>query len=226
MNTVEIKEFDLLEIKPKSTILIMKNKDIPNQEKLLIINLLENYKSIPAIVVFSKTNFYESIVPEVFIHPESTNIICEKIIQRQEIMKCSKKISNPKLLIIIDIEMNDNLNMILDKKEELDVNIIITTNDINNIKISKMDYLFIYPIKCKAIYENLKEYFNSYNQYNQLINNLSGKLTVIPRNNLIKNIFYFTPNNIILSPDIFGQAKTFSNKNKKTIPQTPSIQFD
>jgi hypothetical protein len=174
MNQINISKFELFQLNPNPSILIL------SDDKNIILNLFEHFQKFPAVVIFSTKSYYQDIIPNLFIHEYFSECVIERIICRQKLVSVQSNI-NPKILLIFDdigIQI-DKLKELLLIHRELNISVVLKLNKINTDEITNIVDYFMYKIikpdnNTKQLYNCFIKHFNSYNQFTQLSNSLNN----------------------------------------------------
>jgi hypothetical protein len=170
MTSIDILEFELFNIKPNSSILVIGANIMLSYERFML-TLLEHYKTIPAIVVFSKHDFYKHRIPDMFINKSYDGNIIERIFQRQQIVHNNDKIKNPKVIIIIDdLDYDDypNLQNLLATHRCYNITLIVSIASnikMKNNKIFSNDFMTNFDYKFICPQQNKKEIYNYFQNH-------------------------------------------------------------
>lgn len=210
---INIHEFPLHEIKPKSKIVIIGK---PATGKSTVTrDIIKAFRHVfPVAKVFSGTeennHFYSSMFPDLFVHSGYNEDEMTKFVQRQKLAMRNNP-ENPKALIIVDDCSDDpkffnrplfqsfykngrqwDMMFILALQYGMDIRPVIRTN---------IDYVFLFrepnERNRKALYENYAGITGSYQDFCDLMDQLTEDYTAIvidnrnQSNNISECVYYY-----------------------------------
>ena len=204
---LELKKFDISQISDDKVVVLIGKRD--TGKSFLCRDILYHHKDIPVGQVISGTEganqFYQKIVPKLFIHDEFTTEIVQNMLKRQKIM--IQKINegdvttDPRAFLILDDCLYDNtwskdkfMRSVFMNGRHYKLLFLLTMQyalDIPPRLRSMVDYIFILRDNCisnrKRLYEHYASMFPTFEMFCQVMDQCTENYECLVINNNAKS---------------------------------------
>lgn len=219
-DVVPIEEFSLKSMVQNAIICIIAKRN--SGKSWIVRSLLNHYRDVPAGIIICPTdkmsNFYDSIIPSLYVHYEYSSLTISEILNRQEAMLLKyneylkkDKVVDPRAFIVMDDCLADvkvwatdqNIKELFLNGRHYKILFILTMQHCLGIKPDlrdNIDYVFLLKNnkigEQKKIWTNYAGIFPTFTAFRQVYNELTKDYGAMVINNkggdeFIETIFYF-----------------------------------